>query len=363
MAAVNVCIVAPSPRQVGGQATSARRLITRFSNDDRLNVTFVPSDPTLPDFLQWARRVPLLRTALNFPFFVFSLISAIRHADVVHVFSASYWSFVIATIPPVLIGKVLGKPVLLNYRSGEAADHLEHWPISRRLCASVDAVVVPSGYLVDVFARHDIAAQAIPNFVEIDELPYRHRQPLRPIFLSNRNHEELYNVSCVLRAFHRIQTEIPAARLLVAGDGSLRERLIALAQELRLNNVEFVGLVDKDAMFALYDQSDVCLNTPNIDNMPNTVLEAGACGLALVSSNVGGIPYIVAHEDTALMVAPDDPEATAHAALRLLQDQTLAHRLIANARAQIERDYSWDAVGHAWLKTYAALHRAKNSVT
>src|SRR5690606_30462563 len=127
------------------------------------------------------------------------LLRTIRHVDVVHAFSASYWSFLLAPVPAMLVGRLFGRTVVLNYRSGEADDHLAHWRTAVPLMRLAHAIVVPSGYLVDVFARHGLRAQAIVSFVETDHLLYRPRAELAPRFFSTRNLEPLYNVACTVR--------------------------------------------------------------------------------------------------------------------------------------------------------------------
>jgi glycosyltransferase involved in cell wall biosynthesis len=270
----------------------------------------------------------------------------------VHAFSASYWSFLLAPVPAMLMGRLFGKGVVLNYRSGEADDHLSRWRTAAPLMRLAHLIIVPSGYLVDVFARHGLKATAVPNFVEIEHLPYRLRNPVRPLFLSNRNFEEHYNVSCVLRAFARIQARAPQAKLVVAGDGPLRERLQSEARDLGLRNVTFCGAVAPDRMAVLYDDADVYLNAPDIDNMPNSILEAAACGLPVVTSNAGGIPYIVRDGVTALLTPPNDDAALAAAAIRLLEKPDLASGLAAAARAEVLERYVWPAVELGWMETY-----------
>ena len=103
-----------------------------------------------------------LRTVATSIAYVASLLRRLPAYDVVHVFSASYWSFLLAPTPAILIGKWLGKRVVVNYRSGEAEDHLTRWaedvdPDDAR----ADAVATPSRYLVDVFARFGIRAESI----------------------------------------------------------------------------------------------------------------------------------------------------------------------------------------------------------
>ena len=153
--------------------------------------------------------------------------------------------------------RLYGKAVVLTYRSGQAEDHLTRRPSAIKGSRVAHALVVPSGYLVDVFARFGLTAESIFNFVDVDAIRHRRRERVAPVFLSNRNFEAHYNVACVLRAFARVQAELPAARLIAAGDGPQRETLHALAAALGLRNVDWRGLVPPAAMADLYDAADV----------------------------------------------------------------------------------------------------------
>src|SRR5690606_25357532 len=102
----------------------------------------------------------------------------------------------------------------------------------------------------------------------------------------------LYNVSCSVRAFARIQAEVPDAELVIAGYGSDRGRIEALVRERGLNHVRFTGRVPHEEMGRLLHDADILLNSPDIDNMPLSLLEAQAAGLPIVSTSTGGIPYI-----------------------------------------------------------------------
>lgn len=118
---------------------------------------------------------------------------------------------------------------------------------------------MPSGYLVDVFARFGLKARAIFNIIELDRFRFRERGKLRPVFLTSRLLEPLYNVGCVLRAFALIQRRFPEARLTVAGEGWQRKELEKLARKLELRNTEFVGRVAFEKMPELYDEADIYL--------------------------------------------------------------------------------------------------------
>lgn len=350
---IRVCLVGPSLDILGGQAIQLDRLRTRLAQVEGLEISFIAVNPVLPGPFRALQRIKFVRTVVTSIAYVATLLRRLPAVDVVHAFSASYWSFLLAPFPAMAIGRLYGRTVLLNYRSGEADDHLSRW---RRTAIPAmrlaHEIVVPSGYLVDVFARHGLRAVSIYNFVEIERIPYRDRQTIAPRFLSNRNLESLYNVACTLRAFARIQAAVPEASLVVAGDGSERASLQALAGELALRNVTFVGRTPPSEMPALYDAADVYLNSPDIDNMPNSIIEAFAAGLPVVTTDAGGIPYIVTHDRTGLMVASGDDAALAAAALRLLREPGLAARLTSAARRECLERYVWPAVREAWHGLY-----------
>jgi L-malate glycosyltransferase len=353
---IRVCLVAPSLSILGGQAVAAQRLLTRLRAVPGLEVDFLPHDPRTTRLLRALQRVKYVRTIATSIAYVASLLRRLPEYDVVHVFSASYWSFLLAPTPAILIGKWLGKKVVVNYRSGEAEDHLQTWPrTSIPTLLRADTVVTPSGYLVDVFAKFGIPAESIANFVDPAAVRYRKRDVIEPVFLSNRNFQALYNVPCVLRAFAIIQRRLPNARLIVIGDGPEREHVHAVAKELQLANVELLGAVQPTEMGRWYDEAGVYLNASDIDNMPNSIIESFACGLPVVTTRAGGIPYVVEHERNGLMVDCGDHEALAAAALRLIDDPALARRLMTEARSDVERQYTWEAVGERWAALYRRL--------
>ncbi|HJQ69869.1 MAG TPA: glycosyltransferase family 4 protein [Blastocatellia bacterium] len=354
-APLRVLIVAPSLDILGGQAVQASRLLARLREEATLDVSFLPINPRLPGLLRKLQAIKYLRTVVTTLLYVATLLARVRSYDVIHVFSASYLSFVLSPTPAILVAKLYGKKVMLNYRSGEALDHLTRWrrtalPVIRL----VDKVVVPSGYLVDVFGRFGVRAESIANTVDLTRFKFRNRAPLQPVILSNRNLESLYNVECILRAFASIQERVGEARLIVAGDGSERRLLESLCAELRLRNVEFIGQVSPERMPELYDRADIFINASNIDNMPVSHIEAFAAGLAVVTTDAGGIPYIVADNRNGLVVSCGDHEALARNVLALLEDAALAERLTKTARADCEK-YTWTAVREEWLATYAEM--------
>jgi L-malate glycosyltransferase len=349
-----VAIVAPSLRILGGQAVQADRLLRAWRSDSDVDARLVPVDPIPPGSLRYLTRVKYARTAVTQLSYLPSLLRDLRDADIVHVFSASYWSFLLAPLPAVAVARALGKPVIVNYRSGEAPDHLRRSRVARATLRRADATVVPSTFLQSVFARWGLQAEVIPNVVDQTEFRFRARRPLAARMLSTRNFEPLYNVACTIRAFATVQRHRPDATLTLVGGGSDEGNLRALVRGLGLRGVTFAGRVPPEEIWRHYAAADIYIQTPDIDNMPSSVLEAFASGLPVVSSNAGGIPAILTHGAQGLLAPAGDADAIARQVLELLDDQGLADRLTASALESC-RAYRWEAVRGQWLSLYNRL--------
>lgn len=353
---LKVAIVAPSLRILGGQAVQADRLLRAWRDDPDVEAWLVPHNPVLPQTLRWAERVKYVRTIATQLTYWPLLVRELARADVVHVFSASYWSFLLSPLPAIIVGSALRKPVLLNYRSGKASDHLQRSAVARFAIRHVDGLVVPSRFLLDVFAGHGVAASVVPNVVDLDRFRYRARPVVRANLVSTRNLEPLYNVACTLRAFRLVQDRFPSARLTLVGGGPDERQLRDLASQLRLMNVEFVGRVDPACIHEYYAAADIYVQTPNIDNMPTSVLEAFASGLPVVSTEAGGVPVIVAHGVHGLLAPLNDHERIAAHVVRLIEDPALTGRLTYAAYESCQR-CTWSSIRTQWLDVYHGVRR------
>jgi L-malate glycosyltransferase len=352
---LRVLVVAPSLDIVGGQSRQAVRLIHGLRQEPDLEVSFLPHNPRLPGFLRSLQAIKYVRTVVTTLYYVALLLLRVPKYDIIHIFCASYYSYTLSAIPALYLARLFGKKSVINYRSGEAQDHLENWRTAVPTLKLADVIVVPSGYLVDVFARYGLSAQAIYNIVELDRFSFRERHPLRPVFLTSRLLEPLYNVPCVLRAFAIIQERYPEASLTIAADGWMRSELEALAGDLNLRNAEFIGFVPFEAMPDRYNAADIYLSATSIDNMPSSLTESMASGLNVVTTDGGGaIPYIMTNEVTGLIVPRDDHRALAAAAIRLLNDNEFALKLVRNAH-EASKNFTWPRIRVEWLNLYKDL--------
>jgi glycosyltransferase involved in cell wall biosynthesis len=355
---LHVALVATSPDILGGHAVQARALVRGLASESCV-VRFVPINPRFPRALAWVRAIPVLRTLLNQCLYLPSL-AAFREADVVHVFSASYWSFLLGPVPAMVVASACRKPVVLHYHSGEAEDHLSRWGLLvHPWLRLADRIVVPSQYLLDIFKRHGYAPRMIPNVIDPASFPFRPRRRLRPRLVSVRNLERHYGVDTILRAFALVRAQRPDASLTVAGQGSQEEPLRRLAAELGVSGVRFVGRVEPERMPELLDSADIMVNASFVDNQPVTLLEAMAAGLPVVTSPAGDIPSLVLDGETGRLVPPRDPVAMARAVGDLLARPVAAARIAQCARRVVER-YTWTYARRAWMEVYA---QALDSVT
>jgi glycosyltransferase involved in cell wall biosynthesis len=252
----------------------------------------------------------------------------------------------------------------MNYRSGEAPDHLKRSAVARATLRAVDQNAVPSRFLHDVFAGFGIRAEIIPNIVDVERFRFRRRDGLHPRILSTRNFESLYNLPCTLRAFRLVQNRYPDASLTLVGAGSQDAAIRRLAAELRLEHITFAGRVAPDDIWRYYAEADIYLQTPDIDNMPTSVLEAFASGCPVVATRAGGVPAILTDGLHGLLVPCDDHRAAGEAILRLLDEPALA-RAVADTAFETCGKYQWSSVRSQWVALYQGLahHRVLAAAT
>jgi len=349
---LRVAVVVASRRIVGGHSVQAQLLLDAWRDDGSVDPWIVPIDPVPPAPIDRLLRIKYVRTIVTQLWYWPLLVRELRRADVVHAFAASYASFLLAPLPAVLIARLLGKAVVLNYHSGEASDHLRRSLVTRFVLRRlVDINVVQSAFLRDVFRSFGIDAQVVPNIVDLRQFTYRPRDPLRPRLLCTRNFEPLYNLSCVLRAFAKIQALYPTATLTLVGGGSQETMLRQEAAALGLQNVAFAGRIAPSHVHAYYANADIYLQAPRIDNMPLSLLEAFASGLPVVSTDVGGVPSMLRHGVDGLLVADNDADALADQVVTLLNNAALARRFAESAYRTLAA-YEWPVVRDGWLQAY-----------
>jgi glycosyltransferase involved in cell wall biosynthesis len=332
----------------------AARIVEHLQQDG-WDAAFLPINPKPPGLLARLEAIKYVRTALVSTLYLASLRRELERFDVIHLFSASYRSFLISQMPAILTSSRIGRPVILNYRSGEAEDHLRRsGRLVRSLLGRCHSIVVPSQFLVDVFERFGFEATAIPNFVDPESATFRLRSTIRPKIIVPRALEPLYNVSCALRTFRIVKDECPEAELTILGEGSQEAELRSLARALDLRDVYFAGPIDHRDIGGVFDQHDILLNTSSIDNMPVSLLEGFAAGLPIVTTDAGGIPYMIRDRENGHLVDVDDHIEAASRILELCRYPAEVSRLSRIGLREAKR-YSWERVADSWSTLYSRV--------
>ena len=352
-----IALVGPLPPPSGGMANQTRqlaRLLSEEGSEVRVVQTNAPYAPS------WIGAVPIVRAAFRLVPYVFRLWKGVRGADIAHVMANSGWAWHLFAAPAIWVARMRGVPAVVNYRGGDAeAFFARQFGWVRPSLRGVGAVIVPSGFLREVFERYGVEATIVPNVVNLEAFHPAAEPPGAPHLVVTRNLEALYDIGTAIRAFAEVVRARPDARLTIAGSGPERARLERIADELGVaGSVRFTGRLDGAELPALYRSATLMLNPSRIDNMPNSMLEAMASGVPIVSTNAGGIPHMVEDGITALLVAPGDVPAMARAALEVLGDVRLGRRLAA-AGLDASGRYSWASVRAALLGTYARAHGAR----
>lgn len=351
LAGLRIGLVGPLPPPAGGMANQTRQL-AELLGAAKASVFVVQSNaPYRP---AWAGRLIFVRAAFRLLPYVFALWRVAGKVEIFHVMANSGWSWHLVAVPAIWIARLRRVPVVINYRGGEAESFLfRSQSAVRRSMKHVSALVVPSGFLLEVFSRFGMPARVIPNVIDLARFhPDKATRGKAEHLVVARNLEPLYDNETALKAFRIVLQRRKNARLTIAGSGPEEKPLRDLAATLGVADaVIFSGRLDRESMACLYRQADVMLNPSLADNMPNSMLESMASGVPVVSTNVGGIPFIVQDGVTALLVKPGEPEAMAAAILNLLEDPELWRKLSIAGLREVER-YTWTQVAPMLAETY-----------
>jgi glycosyltransferase involved in cell wall biosynthesis len=250
---------------------------------------------------------------------------------------------------------LLQKPFLLTLHGGNLPEFAaKNGARVARLLGAAASVTAPSAYLQRSMSQFRPDIQVIPNPLSLQAYSYRERNGCGKNILWLRAFHEIYNPTLAVRALARLRSDDAIQLTMVGadkGDGSL-QRVMHEAKSLQLESrLSLPGAVPKHRVPEWLNSADIFINTTSIDNTPVSVLEAMAAGLCVISTNVGGIPYLLEHEVDSLLVPPNDPEALASAIDRVLNTPALAARLSRNAQVKAAKS-DWSRVLPAWQQLF-----------
>jgi len=274
-----------------------------------------------------------------------------REYHIAHVDVYSGWAFVWAEIAVILLG-FLRKPYVLTLRGGGLVAFACRFPArTRRILQGASAFTTPSRSLYTELKqfRHDI--KHLPNGLALSHYDYRLRATPEPRLCWLRAFHEIYNPTVAVEVVDILRETFPDVHLAMIGpdkkDGSF-EKVVDLVREKGLKqHIDFVGPVPKKDVPLWLEKYDVFLNTTQYESFGVGVMEAGAVGLLIVTTNVGELPYLWTDGESALLVPSDDAAAMARAVERILTEPGLAAHLSRHARENAEQ-YDWSVILPKW---------------
>ena len=251
-----------------------------------------------------------------------------------------------------LILKLTGKPMILTLHGGGLPDFARRHPNRvRRLLNSAAYVTTPSRFLLEEMRMYRERLQLVSNPLDLSAYHFELRSRPQPRLVWLRAFHAVYNPSLAPRTVALLTDDFPEIQLAMLGpdkgDGSLLQTKMVAAESGLNHLIKFPGAIPKNEVPFCLKEADIFLNTTNVDNTPVSVMEAMASGLCIVSTNVGGIPYLLEHGQDALLVPPNDPQAMAQAARRILTEPGLGEHLSRQARGKAEQ-FDWSVILPRW---------------
>ena len=366
LAGLTICVLGPHYPRSGGVSTQVEVLERCLRSE---GAVVRPVDTNIQVLRRLGKLGRWLLPAAQMAVVPLRLWRAAGDADLIHAHLASYWGFYLPMLAVAAVRRLRRVPAVATYHGGKAAEFAaaHGWSV-HALLNQLDALIVLSQFTGRVFEHLGVQPVVIPNLVEQDQfrpLPPGPGSPRlsdtdRPALLWIKSFDDAGNPELMVEAFARVRQNLPGATLTMVGDGPRFSNTQSLARSLNVP-VHFAGRIAFGAIAQIYAAADILAISSAVDNQPNVLIEASACGMPVVATAVGGIPDMAQDGVNALLVAPGDPDALAAAVLRVARDSGLAGSL---GRAAVEnaQTYTWPRVRGQLAALYAqVLHGTRTA--
>jgi glycosyltransferase involved in cell wall biosynthesis len=246
----------------------------------------------------------------------------------------------------------LSLPYVPVLHGGNLPDRFKHDTEKvKSFLGNAERIISPSLYLQDFFSQQGFSVSFIPNFISLESYTFLERREVRPKLLWVRAFHKIYNPTLAIEAFKLIVKKYPNAELCMVGAAKdeSHDDVKDLIQKYNLEaNVRLTGILPKEDWIKLSMQFDIFINTTTIDNMPISVIEGMALGLPVVSTNVGGLPYLIKDKEEGVLVTSGNANEMSEAIFFLIEHPDQALALARNARKKVEA-FDWNVVEEKWV--------------
>ena len=255
-----------------------------------------------------------------------------------------------------LLAKLLNKKIIFTLHGGAIPVKVKKYPkwYARVLKRGL-MITSPSIYLITELDYLNLPFCCIENSLPLSQYLFQDKISFKPRILWMRSFHPIYNPLMALQVFQLILIKYPDAVLYMAGvDLGYQMETKKTAKEMGLSkSVTFPGFQDIQGKNHLASLCDLYMCTNRIDNTPVTILEMMALGLPIVTTNVGGIPYMIKNNE-AFLVDSENPQQMANAILKILNDPTYALSMIDRGRTLV-KTYDEEIVANKWVDLFQSL--------
>jgi glycosyltransferase involved in cell wall biosynthesis len=271
------------------------------------------------------------------------------HFVLIDTFSTTnfYFAFIVSQLSRIFELKYI--PIL---RGGDLPSRLAK---SQKMCKMIFKNsyknIAPSNYLKKEFEKKGFKVDYIPNVIPIQKYNFKIRNKIQPNLLYVRAFAKFYNPIMAVQVLFELKKVYKNAKLCMIGpdkDGTLKEVELMIIKLNLKESVEITGVLSKEAWHKKSEEYDVFINTTNVDNTPISVIEAMALGLPVISTNVGGIPYLLENNVDGILVAPNSIKEMVKGITKLIVEESFANKIAIEARAKAEK-FDWEIVKEKWL--------------
>jgi len=329
-----VLIIANYTKLVGGISGQVEILLEKFNNKSVNTTLFNTKSSNIKRF-----------------FMPIKLYFISKDFDIFHVHGCSGLGFFPILIG-VIIGKISNKKIIITYHGGGLENFINSYPkLIKYFLTQANTLTVPSIYLFDILKKNSINAVHLPNVIREDNVFFKEREKIHPKLIVTRSLEKVYNISLVIKAFEKIKKKFNEITLLIVGDGPLKSDLQKYIADNEIKDVVFTGRVKNSEIGTMLNKADIYINPTTADNMPLSLFEAFACGLPVISTNVGGLPNFITNNENGFLINSNDVNSLIDKIEYILLNQENIRIIISNAYLTFEM-YTWVNLKRDYYQLY-----------
>jgi glycosyltransferase involved in cell wall biosynthesis len=270
--------------------------------------------------------------------------------DVAIVQVFSYKAFILESIV-IIINKLLGKKVIAVIRGGAFPEFTNKYPsYVKFVLTKCDAVESPSKFIIEELKNHHLMVGYTPNFIDPTYFPYSWKHSDQPLLLWIRAFHKIYNPQIAINCVTYLKKEFPQIKLTMIGpDQGELTNIQKLINELSLeNNIDIIGPLPNHELHKYYQSHAVFLTTTSYESFGVAMVEAANCGIPMVATNIGEIPYMWEDEKEILLAKINNQHEFNSQVKRLLTESYLAQQLSKNAHEKA-KEFTWEAIKKRWI--------------